>query len=366
MADEGGIRVLVVDDSAVVRRTMTEILQDDPGIRSIETAADPIFARQKMQVFRPDVMILDIEMPRMDGLTFLKQIMSESPLPVLICSTLTQAGAPATLEAMRYGALGVIAKPGLGLKGYLEDEADRLRRSVRQAAGVRLKSRSGTGSLKAEATAARAFEASAAKKTPAVSGRSGYDLIAMGTSAGGTTALEVVLSALPVQCPGIVVVQHMPAKFTAAFADRLNAHSPLDVSEAKDGDEVRPGTALIAPGDRHMVLRSSSAGKSYSVQIKDGPPINHHRPSVDVLFRSVAVTAGPRALGVIMTGMGDDGAAGLEEMRDAGAYTIGQDEASCTVYGMPRAAFERGAVMQQVALTSIPAAILRALYAAKG
>jgi two-component system chemotaxis response regulator CheB len=351
------INVLVVDDSAVVRQVLTQLLESDPGIRVLGAASDPIFALEKMQKEWPDVIVLDVEMPRMDGITFLRKIMSERPTPVVICSTLTEKGAETTMQAMSAGAVDIITKPKVGLKGFLQEAATEIARAVKGAAAANLKR---VAPAPAAATQVRPKLTADAILAPA-SGNAMAEttdrVVAIGTSTGGTQALEVVLTALPRVSPGIVIVQHMPEKFTAAFAARLNGLCEIEVREAQNGDRVIPGRALIAPGGRHMLLRRS--GAQYQVEVVDGPLVNRHRPSVDVLFRSVAKVAGRNALGIIMTGMGDDGAAGLLEMFNAGALTVAQDEASCVVYGMPKEAVKRGAARKIVGLDAIAAEILR-------
>jgi len=348
------INVLLVDDSAVVRQVLSGLLQQDPAIEVIAAASDPIFALEKMQKQWPDVIVLDVEMPRMDGITFLRKIMDERPTPVVICSTLTEKGAETTMQAMSAGAVGIIAKPKVGLKDFLHEAVAEIAGAVKAAAQANVKR---LASRTAPRTVPPKLNADAV--LPPASGQAMAEtterVIAIGTSTGGTQALETVLTALPRVCPGIVIVQHMPEKFTAAFAARLNNLCAIEVREGQNGDRVIPGRALIAPGGRHMLLRRS--GAQYQVEVMDGPVVNRHRPSVDVLFRSVAKTAGKNALGIIMTGMGDDGAAGLLEMRNAGAFTIGQDEASCVVYGMPKEAFKRGAVQKVLALDDIAGAI---------
>ena len=329
------IKVMVVDDSAVVRQVVAGLLADDPAIEVLCAVADPILAMARMQTQWPDVIVLDVEMPRMDGITFLKKIMAERPTPVVICSTLTEAGAQTSLAALAAGAAAIITKPKIGLKQFLTDASDDLVSAVKAAAQVNVKR------LKpvAKNTADVIMPAS---ETRGAMLRTTERVVALGTSTGGTQALEAVLTTLPRVCPGMVVVQHMPEKFTAEFANRLNGLCRIEVKEAQNNDRVIPGRALIAPGGRHMLLRRN--GAQYFVEVMDGPLVNRHRPSVDVLFRSVAQCAGANALGVIMTGMGDDGAAGLLEMRKAGARTVAQDEDSCVVYGMPKEAVKRGAV----------------------
>ena len=350
------IKVMIVDDSALVRQVVSQALASDAGIQVIATASDPIFALEKMKTMWPDVLIVDIEMPRMDGITFLKKVMAEHPTPVVICSSLAERGAQATFEAMAAGAISIITKPKLGLKSFLEDASNDIVQAVRSAARANL------GALRKSAAAAalnRPKNTADVMLAPAAHRaleRTTDQLIAIGTSTGGTQALEAVLTKLPATCLGIVIVQHMPEKFTAMFAERLNSLCQIEVLEAKNGDRVIPGRALIAPGGKHMMLKRN--GAQYVVDVADGPLVNRHKPSVDVLFRSVAKFAGANALGIIMTGMGDDGARGMKEMHDAGAKTIAQDEASCVVFGMPKEAIKLGCVDQTMALEQIPNAMV--------
>ncbi len=359
------IRTLIVDDSAVVRQVLSGLLSQAPGIEVMAACADPLLARERMQLRWPDVIVLDVEMPRMDGITFLRQIMAERPTPVVICSTLTGQGAKTTVEALAAGAVSIVTKPKIGLKEFLVEAGDELVAAVRGAARAnvrRLATRSGAArapagppsgvppKYNADAVLAPASARAMAQTTERV--------VAIGTSTGGTQALEHILTQLPRVTPGIVIVQHMPERFTAAFAERLDGLSEITVKEAANGDRVVPGRALIAPGGRHLLLRRS--GAQYHVDVVDGPLVNRHRPSVDVLFRSVAKCAGANALGIIMTGMGDDGAAGLLEMRQAGAQTLAQDEHSCVVFGMPREAIKRGGVMRQASLDGIKSEIVAA------
>ncbi len=339
------IKVIVVDDSAVVRQVVTALLESDPDIKVLAAVADPILAMSRMATQWPDVIVLDIEMPRMDGITFLKKIMAERPTPVVICSTLTEKGAQTSLAALSAGAVSIITKPKLGLKQFLSEASDDLISAVKAAARANVSRLQRRDKLTADAIlpAADVSRQAMIQTTERV--------VALGTSTGGTQALEVVLTALPRVCPGIVIVQHMPEQFTAAFSSRLNGLCQIEVKEAQNNDRVMLGRALIAPGGKHMLLRRN--GAQYFVEVIDGPLVNRHRPSVDVLFRSVAKSAGANALGVIMTGMGDDGAAGLLEMRKVGAQTLGQDEKSCVVYGMPKEAVKRGAVMRSVTLELI-------------
>ena len=347
------IKVMVVDDSALVRQVVTQIISGHSQIEVIGTAQDPIFALEKMRANWPDVLIVDIEMPRMDGITFLRKVMAERPTPIIICSSLAESGAQVTMEALAAGAINVVTKPKAGLKSFLEDSASDIVQAVMAAA------RANVGLLARRAAPRPAIDRPA-PSLPHHQGATMYGttdrIVAIGTSTGGTQALEAVLTHLPAVSPGIVIVQHMPEKFTAMFADRLNSICAMEVKEAENNDRVRTGLALIAPGGRHMSLRRS--GALYFVEVKDGPLVNRHKPSVDVLFRSVAVAAGKNALGIIMTGMGDDGARGLKEMRNTGAKTIAQDEASCVVFGMPKEAIKLGAAEQTLALGQIPGAIV--------
>ena len=349
------IKVMVVDDSAVVRQVVTTLLEADPDIEVLCAVADPILAMARMQSRWPDVLVLDIEMPRMDGITFLKKIMSERPTPVVICSTLTEKGTQTGMAALAAGAVAIITKPKLGLKQFLNDSSDDLIAAIKAAAHANVKRLTPTGKYTADVVLPAADNHGAMLQTT-------ERVVAIGTSTGGTQALEQVLTALPRVSPGMVIVQHMPEKFTAAFAARLDSVCQISVKEAQHNDRVIQGRALIAPGGKHMLLRRN--GAQYFVEVIDGPLVNRHRPSVDVLFRSVAKCAGANALGVIMTGMGDDGAAGLLEMRNAGAHTVAQDEASCVVYGMPKEAVKRGAVQKTVPLNAIAREILSQLYVA--
>lgn len=355
------IKVMVVDDSAVVRQVVSSLLAADSEIDVIAAVADPILAISRMKTQWPDVIVLDIEMPRMDGISFLRKIMAERPTPVVICSTLAEAGAKTSVEALAAGAVAIITKPTLGLKQFLVDASNDLVNAVKAASKANVR--------KVQAPPMPVREKNTADVImPAVDGHAAMiqtteRVVALGTSTGGTQALEVVLTSLPRVCPGIVIVQHMPEKFTAEFARRLNSICQINVKEAQNGDRVVPGLALVAPGGRHMLLRRN--GAQYFVEVMDGPLVNRHRPSVDVLFRSVAKSAGANALGVIMTGMGDDGAAGLAEMRNAGARTAAQDEDSCVVYGMPKEAVKRGGVEKTIPLTAIGREIMAQLMGYK-
>lgn len=354
------IKVFIVDDSALVRQVLTSCLDNHPGIRVIGQAADPLFALEKMRHDWPDVLVLDVEMPRMDGITFLRKIMAERPTPAIICSTLTESGAAITLDALSAGAVGVFTKAKLGLKESLHQMSGELIKQIEQAA------RAHPQTFTRAATPAPAPAASAApahQPAPAVDVFATTDqVVALGTSTGGTQALEFVLRQLQRDCPGIVIVQHMPEKFTAAFSQRLDSLCQIEVREACHMDRVRSGLALVAPGGKHMQLKRS--GAQYFVEVLDGPPVNRHKPSVDVLFRSVAKHAGQNAMGMIMTGMGDDGARGLLSMREAGARTVAQDEASCVVFGMPKEALRMGAAEVVEPLSAFPRLIQ--LYGRQG
>ncbi|WKJ92483.1 chemotaxis response regulator protein-glutamate methylesterase [Methylomonas montana] len=351
-------KVFIVDDSAVVRQVLTGLLDSLPGIKVIGAAPDPLFALPRMEKEWPDVIVLDIEMPRMDGITFLKKLMLERPTPVVICSTLTAKGAEVTMQAMSAGAVDIITKPTVNLKGFLQDSKTLLADAIKGAAHARLKKTvsplvkpplDNAPKLNADVMLAPSHSTAMAETTDRV--------VAIGTSTGGTQALEYVLTRLPRTTPGIVVVQHMPEAFTAAFAKRLDSLCQITVKEAEQNDRVIPGLALIAPGGKHMLLRRS--GAQYRVEIKDGPLVTRHRPSVDVLFRSTAQAAGKNALGIIMTGMGDDGAHGLKELHDTGALTVAQDEASCVVYGMPKEAVKLGGTDGELSLSAIPNLIIQ-------
>jgi two-component system, chemotaxis family, protein-glutamate methylesterase/glutaminase len=346
------VRVLIVDDSAVVRQTLSEILSEDPGIEVIGTAGDPFVAAERIRQQIPDVITLDIEMPRMDGLTFLQKIMSQHPIPVVICSSLAEEGAQSALRALEYGAVEVIAKPRMGTKQFLEGSRVAVCDAVKAAAGARvhllLPGRKVEPKLTADAILPPPSTHAMLETTEKV--------VAIGASTGGTEALKAVLEMLPSDAPGIVIVQHMPGAFTQAFANRLNSLCSISVKEAESNDTVLRGRALIAPGNHHMLLKRS--GARYYVEIKEGPLVCRHRPSVDVLFRSAARYAGQNAVGVIMTGMGDDGARGMLEMKQAGAITIAQDEASCIVFGMPKEAIQRGAVDKVLPLLALAGAIV--------
>ena len=346
-----GLQVLVVDDSAMVRLVMQSILTTDRRI-SVKTAADPLSAWAKMQKHPPDVVITDLEMPRMDGLTFIRKIMLERPTPVVVCSGLAAHGTEHALRALEEGAVEVITKPKVGVREFLHESAVILLDAVWSASQAQIRPRplAVMPRLTADAVLSRKGKSHMSAATNGV--------IAVGASTGGTEALRVFLTALPTDSPPIVIVQHMPEVFTRAFAERLNRECSVEVEEARNGDRLQTGRALIAPGNRHMLVNRD--GEELFIQVIDGPLVSRHRPSVDVLFRSVAISIGPTAVGVIMTGMGDDGAQGLSEMKEAGATTIAQDEATCIVFGMPKEAISRGAVDVVVPLDHIASTALKA------
>lgn len=345
------IRVLIVDDSAVVRKYLADELSKFEDIEVVGGAIDPYAARDKIVSLQPDVLTLDLEMPRMDGLSFLAKLMRYYPLPVVVISSLTPKNSETALRALSLGAVEVIAKPG---SQFSTPGIGPVVRAIRAAAAAQLPRR-------ASATRPESAADSSPKAPvePIVLTHTTHKILAIGASTGGPQAVEVVLRGLPANSPGTVVVQHMPAGFTAAFAGRLNQVCAMEVREARDNDPVVPGMVLIAPGNYHMVLQMS--GAKYMVRVKDGPPVHHQRPAVDVLFQSVASTAGRNALGVILTGMGADGAKGLKVMRDSGAYTIAQDEFSSTVFGMPKESIKLGAVQDILPLTSIAPTVLKYL-----
>ena len=348
--------VLIVDDSASVRQVLSRILESDPEIEVIGVAPDPYVAVQRIKERVPDVITLDVEMPRMDGLAFLEKIMSQHPIPVVICSSLAGAGSDVALAALEKGAVEIIAKPKLGSREFFEESRLRICDIVKSAARARLgKHRSAPSAprvapkLTADAVIAKPSSHAMIQTTEKV--------VAIGASTGGTEALREFLEALSLDAPGIVIVQHMPEEFTARFAERLNSTCRITVKEAADNDSILRGQALIAPGNKHLLLKRS--GARYFVEVREGPLVSRHRPSVDVLFRSAARYGGRNVVGVIMTGMGDDGAKGMVEMRESGAYTIAQDEASCVVFGMPAEAIKLGAVQRVLPLGHIAAEIER-------
>ncbi len=351
------IRVLIVDDSAVVRQTLSQIISSDPELEVMGTASDPYFAAKKIADEIPDVITLDVEMPRMDGLTFLKKIMTQHPIPVLIISSLTQKGTETAMRALELGAVDIITKPQLNTKLFFEESKIRICDAVKAAAQSKVSRRKINfdphhvePKYSADAVLPRVTSNMSMLKTTEY-------VIAVGASTGGTEALTTFLKAMPLDTPGIVIVQHMPEKFTTSFAARLNEICKITVKEAENNDSVIRGQALIAPGNFHMLLKRS--GARYYVEVKEGPLVNRHRPSVDVLFRSAARYAGANAVGVIMTGMGDDGAKGLLEMKEAGARTIAQDEKSCVVFGMPKEAIKLGGVDKVLPLDEIAPHVIK-------
>ncbi len=354
------IRVLIVDDSATVRQTLASVLSSDPQIEVLGVASDPFVAARRIRDEVPDVITLDVEMPRMDGITFLRKLMSQHPIPVVMCSSLTEAGSETLMQALEAGAVDVILKPKMGVAEHLADSRIRICDAVKAAAVARIRGRRETPQSTFSNEPAKKLTADAVLPPPTgrAMARTTESIVCIGASTGGTESLRQVLEALPLAAPGVVIVQHMPEKFTASFANRLNGLCAVDVKEAADGDAVLRGRVLIAPGNMHTMIERS--GANYYVSVKTGPLVSRHRPSVDVLFRSAARSAGSNAVGVIMTGMGDDGARGLEEMKQAGARTIAQDEATSVVFGMPKEAIARGCVDRIVALSQLAPEILRA------
>ena len=343
------IKVYVVDDSAVVRQTLMHLLQGDPEIELMGSAPNPLIAGPVIRKTRPDVLLLDIEMPGMDGLTFLRQIMAEAPIPTVICSTLTEKGSTMALDALSAGAVAVVAKPRLGLKQFLEDSRRELLQTLKSAARSRPRA----------SAAATAGVRPAPPRAP-VAGLHALSMnkpVVLGSSTGGTQAIESVLMGLPADAPGIAIVQHMPEKFTAMYASRLDGNCAMNVREARDGDRLERGVVLIAPGGNHMQLRK--AGGQYYDVVVDGPPVNRHKPSVDVLFKSAAECAGRDALAIILTGMGDDGARGMKLLHERGARTIAQNEETCVVFGMPKEAIAMGGVDEIIALNQVARSILQ-------
>ncbi len=352
---ERKIKVLIVDDSALVRKTLEGIFSSTEDIEVMATAADPYIAVQKLKMEAPDVITLDIEMPKMDGLTFLKKLMHQHPIPVVVISTLTQKGTVTAIKALEYGAVEVIAKPKLNTKDKLKEDTERLCDKVRAASHAKINSISPrkTKIVDKIYSVKTAFNNKVRRSMVKTTDK----VLAIGASTGGTEAIKVLLQSMPIDCMGIVIVQHMPEMFTTQFAQRLNEECVISVKEAENGDSVLRGQALLAPGNKHMLLKRS--GARYYVEIKDGPLVNRHRPSVDVLFKATARYAGSNAIGVILTGMGSDGARGLLEMRESGATTIAQDEKSCIIFGMPKEAINNGAAQKVLPLTGIAANVLK-------
>ncbi len=346
------IKVLIVDDSALVRKLLFNILDGDPSIEVVGTAPDPYIAIKKIKALNPDVLTLDIEMPRMDGLTFLSKLMKVHPMPVIMFSTLTEAGGQATMKALSLGAIDYIAKPKVRQSEEINLLGEELVSKVKTAAQAKVK-KAVTPKLEVPPKLGMDAIISANKTKPVVEGEK---VLVIGASTGGTVAIEQVLNRFTVDVPPILIVQHMPPVFTKSFADRVNSLSAINVREAQDNDRLMRGVALVAPGGKHMIVNHDRNG--YYVSIKDGPPVNRHKPSVDVLFRSAANSLGANAIGVILTGMGDDGARGMKEMSDAGAYTIAQNEDTCVVFGMPKVAIEMGGVSKVVPLGSIAARVM--------
>ncbi|MFM1988279.1 MAG: hypothetical protein RJA99_1236 [Pseudomonadota bacterium] len=342
------IRLFVVDDSAVMRQGMAHLLRDDREVVLAGSAPNPIVAMPMIRRLRPDVLLLDVEMPGMDGLTFLRRQMAEDPIPTVICSTLTVAGGPVALEALSAGAVSVVTKPRLDLKAYIESSRRVLVAAIRAAAGARPR----RPATVAAHPGPRAPSATGAGRALAVG-----KPVVIGSSTGGVQAVETILSRLPADAPGIAIVQHMPAGFTRMWAERVDGIVPMSVREATDGARLERGVALVAPGGRHLELRK--VGGDYHAVVKPGPPVNRHAPSVDVLFRSAAAHAGSDALGILLTGMGDDGARGMKAMHDAGARTVAQDEATCIVFGMPKEAIALGAVDEVLPIERVAEAILQ-------
>jgi two-component system, chemotaxis family, protein-glutamate methylesterase/glutaminase len=354
------VRVLVIDDSALIRKLLTEILDGDPQIEVVGTAPDPYVARERIKALRPDVLTLDVEMPRMDGITFLGNLMRLHPLPVVMISSLTERGAEITFQALELGAVDFVSKPKIDVQQGMQEYTEEIRAKVKTAARVprsRL-TRERVSAVTASAAPRLGADAVLDARPVGRPFRTTDAIIAIGASTGGTEAIRVVLQRMPADAPGVVITQHIPAEFSGPFARRMDGLSALSVCEARDGQQILPGHAYIAPGGRHLLVWRD--GARYVCNLSDGPPVNRHRPSVDVLFRSVAQSAGINAVGALLTGMGDDGARGLKEMRDAGARTMVQDEASSVVWGMPGAAVKRGAAEDVLPLETIADALLRA------
>ena len=349
------IKVLVVDDSALVRKLLSEMLRKAPDIEVVGTAADPYAARERIKQLNPDVVTLDVEMPRMDGITFLENLMRLRPMPVVMVSSLTQHGAEVTLRALELGAVDFVAKPKIDIVGSLASYADELIAKVKVAAAARVNPRLAAGKVRQVDPRQSADAVLPAVRHRAVL-RTTERIIAVGASTGGTEAIRELLAGLPPDAPAMVISQHIPAAFSKPFAERMNRCSAMAVCQAQDGQYILPGHVYIAPGDQHLLVERD--GARYLCRLSDGPHVNRHRPSVDVMFRSVAQNVGPNAIGVLLTGMGDDGAKGLKEMLEAGAHTIAQDEASSVVWGMPGAAAKLGAAEQVISLQHIAEQVL--------
>jgi two-component system chemotaxis response regulator CheB len=343
------VKILIVDDSLLVRKSLIEVFSTDDELEVIAEAGDPYMAAQELRKCVPDVITLDIEMPKMDGITFLKKLMSQHPIPVIVISTLTQKGTREALTALEYGAVEVLAKPKINTKEELLEKSESLIRTIKSAAKANLTRISPLNALSKEKAIDQKLKGNF-EKLPS------KDIVAIGASTGGTTALKMILKGFSRLCPGVVVVQHMPEMFTKQFADRLNTECEINVQEAKDGDRVYAGSALIAPGNKHMILKGRSP--NFYVQVVDGPRVNHHKPSIDVLFKSVARYAKDQAVGVLLTGMGKDGANGMLEMKNTGAYNIAQNKSTSVVFGMPKEAIKLGAAHEVLPIEKIGNAIL--------
>jgi len=352
------IRVLIVDDSALVRRLLSEMLATDPALEVVGTAHDPYAAREKIKALNPDVLTLDVEMPKMDGVTFLANLMRLRPMPVVMVSSLTERSADITLRALELGAVDFVSKPKIDLAHTLEAYREEIISKVKMAAHVRPRARSGPPPGATMNIPERHSADAVIKRVSPGHFRTTDRLIAIGASTGGTEAIKEILLRMPADASGIVISQHIPEAFSGPFAARMNRESPMTVCEAQDGQQILPGHVVIAPGNRHLLVVRD--GSRYICRLSDGPPVNRHRPSVDVMFRSVAQNAGPNAIGVLLTGMGEDGAAGLTEMHEAGAFTIAQDEASSVVWGMPGEAVRLGGVDKVLDIKDIARALLQA------
>lgn len=355
------IKVLIVDDSALVRKLLSAMINAQPDMTVVGTAPDPLIARDRIKALNPDVLTLDVEMPRMDGLSFLEKLMRLRPMPVVMVSSLTERSSEITLKALELGAVDFITKPKIDISSGLHESGREIVEKIRTASAARIKR-----PIHRPQAMQVEKKLSADAILPLVGGQltTTEKIIVIGASTGGTEALKDVLMAMPADSPGMLITQHMPAAFTRAFAKRLDGVCRVTVREAQDGERILPGHAYIAPGDRHLLLGRS--GANYVIRVTDGPPVNRHRPSVDVLFRSAANCAGKNVIGVILTGMGDDGAAGMLEMKHAGASTMAQNEATCVVFGMPREAIARGGVDEVLPLESIPARVMERLHAQGG